>query len=126
MFLGSLWSKAAGAKDLEAVLSFYAEDGASFPPNAPLVTSKEALREHWAQEFADPAYALSWQATKAEVARAGDLAYAVGSYEFTLSDPEGNPVTDRGKYVTVWKKQPDGSWKAVVDIWNSDGPAASE
>ena len=43
----------------------------------------------------------------------------------TTTDPQGNPVTDRGKYVVVWKKQPDGSWKAISDIFNSDLPAPS-
>jgi ketosteroid isomerase-like protein len=60
------------------------------------------------------------------VSSAGDLGYTTGSYEVTVNDAEGNPVTSRGKVVVVWKKQPDGNWKAVLDIWNSDGPAASE
>jgi ketosteroid isomerase-like protein len=54
------------------------------------------------------------------------LAYSHGTYEVTVNDPEGNPVTDKGKWVTAWEKQPDGTWKIVADIWNSDGPAASE
>jgi ketosteroid isomerase-like protein len=60
------------------------------------------------------------------VSSAGDLGYTTGSYEVTVNDAKGNPVTSRGKVVVVWKKQPDGSWKAVLDIWNSDGSAASE
>ncbi|MEE8113118.1 MAG: hypothetical protein V3T23_02065, partial [Nitrososphaerales archaeon] len=66
------------------------------------------------------------QTTKVEVSRSGDLAYSHGTYEETVNDPEGNPVTNKEKWVTVYEKQPDGTWKVVADIWNSDGPAASE
>ena len=118
------WAQAASAKDLDGTVSFLAEGASMLPPNATIVTGEEALRELWSEEFATPGYALSWQASKAEVSAGGDLGYTFGTYEFTMHDPEGNPVTDRGKYVTVWKKQLDGSWKAVADIWNSDQPAA--
>jgi ketosteroid isomerase-like protein len=43
-----------------------------------------------------------------------------------VNDAAGNPVTVRGKWVGVWKKQADGQWKLVADIGNSDGPPASE
>jgi hypothetical protein len=72
---------------------------------------------------ANPGFAVGWQPTTVEVSTAGDLGYTVGTYESTLQDEHGNPVTDRGKYVTVWKKQPDGKWKVVADIFNSDLPA---
>ena len=118
------WSQVASAKDLDGMISFLAEGALMFPPNATMVTGEVALRELWSEEFATPGYAVSWQASKAEVSAGGDLGYTVGTYEGAMNDPEGNLVTDRGKYVTVWKKQPGGSWKAVADIWNSDQPAA--
>jgi ketosteroid isomerase-like protein len=43
----------------------------------------------------------------------------------TMKDAQGKPVTDRGKYTEVWKKQADGKWKAVADIWNSDLPVSA-
>ena len=115
-------SKAAAAKDLERMVTFYAADAAMFPPNASLVTGQEAIRALWAQLMASPGYALSWQATRAEVSGTGDLGYTVGTYEFTINDPQGQPVTERGKYVAVWKKQPDRTWKIVADIYNSNQP----
>ncbi len=115
--------KASQAKDLERVLSCWADDGSVFPPNAPIATGKEAIRPFYSELYTNPGFALSSQQTKVEVSHAGDLAYDVGAYELTLNDPQGKPVTDRGKFVHVWKKQPDGSWKAVVAIFNSDQPA---
>jgi ketosteroid isomerase-like protein len=41
--------------------------------------------------------------------------------QITVNDSLGNPITEKNKGVTIWKKQPDGSWKNVVDIWNAEG-----
>ena len=120
------WLNAEQAKDVDTVLSFFADDASSFPPNASIVTGKEAIRARVSELYSGPRFAFSWQTTKVEVSRSGDLAYSHGTYEETVNDPEGNPVTDKGKWVTVWEKQPDGTWKVVADIWNSDQPAPSE
>ena len=120
------WLNAAQAKDVDTVLSFFADDASRFPPSAPIVTGKEAIRAHLSEAFSRRDFAISWQTTKVEVSRSGDLAYSHGTYEETVNDREGNPVTNKEKWVTVYEKQPDGTWKVVADIWNSDGPAASE
>ena len=90
-----------------------------------MASDKQSIRKTWTDMFATPGFSLSWQTTKAEVARSSDIAYSVGTYRMGLDDPKGNPVTDRGKYVTVWRKQPNGNWKAIVDIFNTDLPGAS-
>ena len=118
--------KAWAAKDVDLGLSCYSDDASVFPSNAPIATGKEAIRALWSQVFETPGFALSWDISKLEVSRAGDLAYAYGTYEQTVNDPEGNPITERGKWVGVYKKQADGQWKMVADIGNSDGPAAGE
>ena len=60
------------------------------------------------------------------MSRAGDLGYTSDNFEITVNDAQGNPVAERGKNLAIWKKQPDGSWKVVFAIWNSDQPTASE
>jgi uncharacterized protein (TIGR02246 family) len=117
------WAKAAAAKDVEAYLSFFADDALVLLANGPILTGKESIRKSASEMMATPGFAMSWQPTKAEASRGGDLAYTVGTYQSTLNDAKGKPVTDRGKYLTVWKKQPDGKWKAVADMGNSDLPA---
>ncbi len=114
------WSKAAGAKDVEKTLSFYAENASLLPPHAPIATGKDPIRKFWAGLMATPGYAISWSATKVEASKSGDVAYEVGTYELTLNDPKGKPATGRGKYVVVWKKQADGAWKGVADMFNPD------
>jgi uncharacterized protein (TIGR02246 family) len=123
--LDAQWSAAAGANDLDKTVSFYSDDAIVMPPNAPSATTKETIRSAWKEMLTTPGAAISWKATKVEVAKSGDLACVSGAYEQTTIDASGKPVTDRGKYVEVWEKQADGKWKCSADIWNSDLPATA-
>lgn len=123
--LDAQWSAAAAAKDLDKTVSYYSDDAIVMPPNAASATTKEAIRSAWQEMLARPGAGISWKATKVEVAKAGDLAYVSGTYEDTMTDASGQPVKDHGKYVEIFKKQADGTWKVVADIWNSDLPASA-
>ena len=123
--LDAQWSKAAEAKDLDKTVSYYADDAIVMPPNASAATTKEAIRSAWKEMLTTPGAAISWKATKVEVAQGGDLAYVSGTYEETMTDASGQSVKDHGKYVEIFKKQADGTWKVVADIWNSDLPASA-
>jgi uncharacterized protein (TIGR02246 family) len=122
--LDAQWSAAAGAKDLDKTVSYYSDDAIVMPPNTSAARTKEAIRSAWKEMLTAPGAAIGWTATKVEAAKSGDLAYVSGTYEETMTDASGKPVKDRGKYVEVWKKQADGTWKVVADIWNSDLPVA--
>ena len=117
------WSKAAASKDLDKTLSYYSDDATVLPPNAPIATTKEEIRKIWQDMLASAGLAISWKATKVEVAKSGDLGFVSGTYELTMNDASGKPVTDKGKYVEVWEKKADGKWKCGTDTWNSDLPA---
>ena len=116
------WSKAAGAKDVEKTISYYSADAVVMPPNIPTLTGKDPIRTLWKSMLDSPDFSGGWKATKVEVARSGDLAYLSGTYEFNEKDDGGKPITDKGKYLEVWKKQADGSWKCVADMFSSDLP----
>ena len=113
------WSKAAGSLDVDKTVAFYADDASLLPPNEPIATTKEAIRAMWAGLLA-PGTVISWEPTKVEVAKSGDLAYLVGTYKLSMKGPDGKPMDDHGKMVEVWKKQPNKQWKCVADIFNSD------
>lgn len=117
--LDAKWSKAASANDVDGTMSYYTDDASLLPPNAPTATGKQAIRATWAS-LLTPGTRLSWEAQKVEVSRAGDMAYEIGTYQLAMKGAQ-----DRGKFVVVWKKQPDGQWKAAADIFNSDLPAAA-
>jgi ketosteroid isomerase-like protein len=112
------WEHVFGMKDLKASVGYCADDGSFMPPNSPIATGKEAIGQVFAGFFAIPDIKLNWHPTKIGVARSGELGYSAGVYVMSFKDPSGKTVNDRGKYVTVWKKQSDGSWKVVNDIFN--------
>jgi ketosteroid isomerase-like protein len=116
------WSAAAARHDLAGALSYYADDAVLLPPNAPIAKDQKSIREAWAV-ILGPNTTLSWKVSKAEVAKSGELGYLYGTYEDSTTNAKaGPPVRDTGKLVEIWKKQTDGHWKCIVDIYNSDLP----
>jgi ketosteroid isomerase-like protein len=115
------WAKTAEAKDLNGVVAFYTEDAFMLPPNRKAAEDKQAIRDFWSS-LLGAEDSIFWEASKVDIARSGDLAYVAGFYRLTLNDPQGNPVADDGKFLQVWKKEPDGKWKVVTDCFNSDLP----
>ena len=109
------WSKAAGDKDVARTTSYYADSAVLMAAGSPIATGKDAIQKGFTGMMTDPKFALSFAPTKVEVAKSGDLAYEIGDYEITFSDKKGKPLTTKAKYVVVWGKQADGSWKALVD-----------
>jgi uncharacterized protein (TIGR02246 family) len=114
------WSQAATAKDLDKSISFYADDAVQLPNKAPAAKGKENIRKNWVPLLAAPGPGLSWQTSSVEVARSGDIAYETGTYDFVTTDKKGKSSDVKGKFVVVWKKQTDNSWKVVVDTDNPD------
>jgi len=112
------WSESID--DTDAFLSFFA-NGAHFMPFGAPLAQGDAIRATWEGLIAMPGFGLKWQATSAEVAGSGDIGYTIGSFELTV-EQDGTATLSEGKYVTVWHKQADGSWKTQVDIFNSNGP----
>jgi ketosteroid isomerase-like protein len=114
--------KAASAKDLEAFVAFYSDDASILSPNEPIITGKQPIKDGLKPMLADPQFTLTLLPTKVEVSKSGDLAFTQGPYKMTFSDVRGNKFEDEGKYLTVWRKLPDGTWKIVEDTMNSDLP----
>ncbi len=123
--LETAWVQAFNAKDVDKVVAFYADDASRFSPDAPVVNGTAAIKAAWMPLLADKNFSLSSATDKVDVAKAGDLGYSQGAFTMTFTDPKTKRVlTERGKYVTVYKKQADGSWRAVADIVNEDAPPA--
>jgi ketosteroid isomerase-like protein len=98
------------ASSLSAEANFYA-------PGAPAYRGAEAFARAFGELSKIPGFSLRWIAEKAEVSKSGDLGYSTGTYSATFGE-----TTDKGKYVTIWRKQSDGSWKVIEDMFNSDLP----
>ena len=103
----------------EAFYEFLAPDAVSLPAGEFPIKGRDAIR---VQLSAGPKGILTWKPTEAEIARSGDLGYTWGTYESTTTGPDQRPNIGYGKYVTIWKKQPDGTWKVALDAGNPSPP----
>ncbi|MFQ5889195.1 MAG: YybH family protein [Gemmatimonadota bacterium] len=112
------WDGALDDRDVEGLLSLYAGDPVAMPPNEPALIGAEAIRS-WLQAFFEQGV-LEADLWTDEIQVAGDLAYGWGTYGLTVTPGAGQPLTDSGKWVAIFQRQPDGSWKAARNMWNSD------
>lgn len=116
----SAWDRVSEAKSAEGWLNYYADDAIMMPPGEKICKDKASREASIKSMFAIPGVSLRFQSTKAEVAKSGDLGYSAGVYQMSSKDAKGNDYHETGKYNEVWKKQADGKWKCIVDIWNAD------
>ena len=118
--LDAQWAKAANAKDFAAIGALYAEEAVLFPPNAEAVKGRGAIQTYF-QNF--PPFS-DMQLNQQELEGCGDIAYGTGTYAMMMTMPGAQAVPERGKYIEIFRKGPDGSWKLARDIFNSDMAAA--
>jgi uncharacterized protein (TIGR02246 family) len=117
--LDSAWSQAAGTRDLDKTVSFYADDASMLPSNAPIANGKDAIRGVWSQLMSMPGFSISFAPTKIVVSKSRDIAYEIGTFQLTLNDAQGKPAISVGKYVVNWQNRA-GQWRVVADIFNND------
>jgi ketosteroid isomerase-like protein len=120
------WLKAYQSKDAGAAAAFYDRQGAMLAPNRPLLTGKKQITDFIAKSFELHRYQIHWQPHRAEVAHSGELGYTSGTYELSFRPPGGKLFFDQGKYLMVWRRQSNRSWKVLFDMSNSDLPPISE
>jgi len=118
------WMDAYNKHDAAALAGQY-EDGGSLASNGVALMTDAASRKAFLEGFAaDPALKVDFASDRIIVASSGDLASSRGHYSFTYTDPATKqPKTERGSYLTVYRKAADGSWKAAEDF-TTPGPAA--
>ena len=114
------WAAAANTAGVEAWMAFYTADAIVRLPNDRLVSGDEQIRDAVTHLLTLPRLSLAWHPIKVEVTRSGDAAYLTGAYELRFGDSRGMPLSDRGRLLEFWRKQTDGTWKCVVETWNSD------
>ena len=118
------WVKDWQAKDADKIVSHYSPDAVLMISDMPAMKGSDAIKGGIGGMLKDPHLSLTFAPTAVVVAKGGDIAYTQGVYTMTYTDPKSKAtLIEKGKYVTVYQKQPDGSWKAVEDIDNADAPA---
>ncbi len=109
------------AAELEEQITFLTDDAIYLAEGMPQVIGRDAIAEIWREEARLPGFSIKWDPDGAVVSASGDVGYTYGPNKTTLNDATGAITIIKGKYVTIWRRQPDQSWKVAVDIWNSDG-----
>jgi ketosteroid isomerase-like protein len=118
----SLVQAAIVARDAERTASFYAEEAVLMPVAESIIEGRTAILAEWRHVFGIPGYENRARLVAADVSAGGDLGYTRGTYESPMLGPDGQSLLERGKWVSIWKRQGDGQWRIVVDIFNTDTP----
>ena len=103
----------------KAFAAWFAPDAVTLSNGKPAVLGLGAIA---AQANWDPStYSLTWTPEGAQMGAASDMGFTWGRYFGRSKDAHGNPIVTTGRYITIWKKQPDNSWKVTMDA-SADGP----
>jgi len=119
--LDAKWVAAFKRGDIETIEAFHAANGLLLPPNSPPIEGPKAIAAIWKSWSELPNVEVVFGPNRIEASTLGDMAYDYGWYTFAF-DTDNGRVTDKGKYVVVWKKI-GGTWKIKADIFNTNLPA---
>jgi ketosteroid isomerase-like protein len=113
------WAALATAgKDVDRIMSYFADDAIVIPQGQPIAEGKAAIRAFVASSLAIPGFSIRWVSEKVTFSPDGKVAYMRGTNMTTVPGPNGALLNIPGRGVTVWRLEPDGQWRCVVDIWN--------
>jgi ketosteroid isomerase-like protein len=108
------WAKAIGMKSIEETVAVYDPEAVTAGAAMPPAKGVSAVRAMWTKLFADPGFSLTWKSESIVVTESQTMAYSTGTWHI-------GPAT--GPYLAVWRKQPDGKWKVLIDsAWYSQKP----
>ena len=113
---------AVASKGVDAWMSFYAADAIVMLPNDQIANGTDVVRGGVTRLLGLPHLVIVWHPTQVQMSRPGDLAYLTGVYELRFDDSQGAVAATHGSLLKIWRKQPDGTWRCVVDTWSPDAP----
>jgi ketosteroid isomerase-like protein len=124
MELEGRFAKSVAAGGGKAFGTWFADDAVTLNNGKPAILGRTAIA---AQAQWDPkTYQLTWAPEGAQMGPSNDMGFTWGRYEGHSKDKNGQPVVISGRYFTVWKKLPDGTWKVALDASADEPPAVGE
>lgn len=112
------FAAALNAKDAALAASYYAEDAVVIPPGEAEVRGRAAIEAYWKGGIeAGGLRDVSVETIEAQ--SSGSLGYEIGRFELTVNGPDGAPLKERGRYIELLKRGPDGKWVSIAGIWNA-------
>jgi len=119
--MNDMYVKATMNNDINSIVGYYADDAISLQSYSPMLKGKDAIKKHAMEESQSGSKITAFNLNTTDVFGSGDLVYDIGTYTITYEMPQmKEPISDHGKYLTVYKKEPDGSLKVKAETWNSD------
>ena len=116
------WAALAAANgSVDSIVAYWSPDARVILPGQPVVVGTDAIRQMVVGMQAIPGFHISWAPDSAIVSPGGDFGYTYGTNRITAPDSTGTPRTTEGRYITVWRKEPNGAWRCTFDISN-EGP----
>lgn len=122
--LEAKFAKDVAARGGAGFASWFAPDGILLGNGAAPIIGQVAIAK--STNWTPKTYQLTWTPTDAIMDPSGDIGYTWSHYEGHSKDANGNPVLVTGRFITIWRKQPDGSWKVVLDAGANDAPEAGD
>ena len=120
------WAALAEATaPVDSIVAYWSPDARVILPGQPIVVGTAALRNMVAGTRAIPGFHISWTPDSAVVSPGANFGYTYGTNRITAPDPTGPLHTMEGRYIAIWRKEPDGSWRCTVDISN-EGPSSTQ
>lgn len=111
------FAAALNAKDAKAAAALYTEDAVLIPPGEPIVRGREAIEEYWRGAI-ESGGVREVSVETMDALSSGSLGYETGSYVLTVNGPNGEAVIDKGRYIELLRRDPDGKWYSTHGIWN--------
>lgn len=112
------YTATANAGDIEGLTSLYTAEATRYPPDGEAVSGLDAMRAFATRVSATPGFHLTPTPLALHVAASGDMGYTLNLLELTFTGPDGEPVTEWLRDFHIWRKEPDGAWRVVEDIWH--------
>jgi ketosteroid isomerase-like protein len=103
---------------------WFADDGVALGNGAAPLVGKVAIAK--SANWSPKDYQLTWTPTDGMMGPSGDMGYTWGHFEGRSKDANGNPVLTSGRYITIWRKEADGSWKVVLDAGANEPAGAGD
>lgn len=122
--LEAKFAKATAEGGGKAFAAWFAEDGVTMGNGQLPAQGREAIAK--SATWSPKNYQLTWTPTDGVMSPSGDMGYTWGHYEGHSRDADGNSTVTGGRYLTIWRKEPDGSWKVTLDASQEEPAAAAD
>jgi len=110
------WAEAAASGNVDEIVKYWAEDAINYFPGMPPLRGRADIEAFVRQNRSrDAGFSLTWRATEVRLAESGELGYTSGPFTMTSTLPSGERRERTGHYVCIWRKDPDGRWRCIVE-----------